>query len=65
MESTIKWQTGMPSEAGTYIVTKKDWSVKVTNFRQYGAVDEYYFSDCIIAWCKLSDIEPYKDETNK
>lgn len=61
MESTIKWQTGKPKEEGLYIVTTLGGNV---------CIDEYYNKCgwvrikevCIVAWCKLSDIEPYKDK---
>lgn len=61
MESTIKWQTGMPKEKGDYLVTLKNGCVFVDNF---GILEKKWFiynSDFVLAWCKLSDIEPYKE----
>ena len=63
MESVIKWQTGEPKETGEYLVTTSDGIV------DYDIV--YINSKCkmlfgnfdnVLAWCKLSDIEPYKEE---
>ena len=62
MEIIIKWQTGEPKEEGWYIVTKSDGVVKIARFRPSSAFDIAFFKEFIIAWCKLSDIEPYKEE---
>lgn len=61
MESIIKWQTGEPKESGSYLVTLR-----------FGLIEEDSWNNIIqrwsrnngevIAWCKLSDIEPYKEE---
>lgn len=69
MESIIKWQTGEPKEDGCYIVTiensSKETGVTVLN---YGTKNKKFllvglYPDLkIIAWCNLSDIEPYKTE---
>ena len=63
MESVIKWQTGEPKTVGRYLVQTKDdemqisiWSNFTKSWRLYGKFE-------IIAWCKLSDIEPYKEES--
>ena len=77
MESTIKWQTGEPKENGTYLVTYRFGHYTIENTMEkiydisigtsywvsfwHNYDDEH--SDCrVIAWCKLSDIEPYKEE---
>lgn len=62
MESVIKWQTGKPKESGSYIVTLR-----------FGLIEEDSWNNIIqrwsrnngevIAWCKLSDIKPYKEES--
>lgn len=61
--SSIKWQTGEPKETGEYLITTSDGNV------YYDIV--YTNSKCkmlfwnfnnVLAWCKLSDIEPYKEE---
>lgn len=65
MESVIKWHTGEPEEKGDYLVALKNGCVKVDNF---GILEKKWFvfnSDFILAWCKLSEIEPYKEETMK
>lgn len=69
MESTIKWHTGEPKEGGEYIVTLYNG---VITYDEYCCVtssdgDDVFFwnnwdEDSIIAWCKLSDIKPYKEE---
>lgn len=66
-QSAIKWQTGEPKENGEYLVSLEDGSVCRDEWR------ELYCEDCVkcwvynegevTAWCKLSDIEPYKEET--
>ena len=65
----IKWKTGKPKERGEYLVTLLSGKVKVAEFYKYKVADKEYW-DCIPygivgvkAWCKLSDIEPYKEET--
>ena len=64
--SVIKWHTGEPKEPGSYLVSPTDGSI---DFDFYNRSVEYYFFWCqyeddeIIAWCKLSDIKPYKKET--
>ena len=60
--SSVKWQTGEPKESGYYIVTLR-----------FGLIEEDSWNNIIqrwsrnngevIAWCKLSDIETYKEET--
>lgn len=62
MESVIKWQTGIPTEKGRYILSIKgsrkidtdNWSIYTKNWYHYN-------NDYVLAWCKLSDIEPYKE----
>lgn len=59
--SILHWQTGKPEESGSYIVTLR-----------FGLIEEDSWNNIIqrwsrnngevIAWCKLSDIEPYKEE---
>lgn len=63
--SIINWQIGKPKEIGYYLVTltnnKVDWD-------EYNGITEDELDwfehdiDEVIAWCKLSDIEPYKEE---
>lgn len=62
MESVINWQTGEPKESGRYIVTECDGHVTTINFQPKELVDVDYFNSVVKAWCKLSDIEPYKED---
>ena len=64
MESVIKWQTGEPKEEGCYLVTYQTSHgkfIEITQYEEYGW-DIYTSASCkIIAWCPLSEIEPYKE----
>lgn len=61
--SQIKWQKGKPKEEGVYLVTTIFGEVKTSTYIKAKAIDFGVFSQDVIAWCKLSDIEPYKEET--
>lgn len=64
MESKIKWQTGKPNEEGKYLVSTKDGNVLMGVYiatLKYGNHWVLIGDDNVIAWCKLSDIEPYKE----
>lgn len=64
MESVIKWQTGEPKEAGEYLVTTLDGLIDYDFFCKLSDGDLFWVSlNNVSAWCKLSDIEPYKEET--
>ena len=62
-------QTGKPKEKGEYLVTLFNGEI---TFNEYCCItnsdeeEEFFWSnwddDSIIAWCSLSDIEPYKNE---
>ncbi len=60
MESIIKWQTGEPKEDGTYIITTDEGKIAIASFLIGYSPDIEFFKICVTAWCKLSDIEPYK-----
>lgn len=62
MESVIKWQTGEPKETGLYLVTKPNLIID-TNYYEAGIGWRVLNKTLVTAWCKLSDIEPYKEET--
>ena len=69
MESTIKWQTGDPKHDGLYIVTIFDFVQKINICSILERVGYKWINeslevrkDNIKAWCKLSDIKPYKKE---
>ena len=68
MESKIKWQTGEPKHDGVYIVTSFDSSQKINICRVLEKVGYKWMNGSlevrcynIKAWCKLSDIKPYKE----
>ena len=67
--SHIHWQTGEPKHDGFYIVTSFDFLRKVDTCSILEKVGYKWKNgslevrECHIkAWCKLSDIEPYKEE---
>ena len=62
--STIHWQTGEPKEAGYYIVTTHEYTVRVAVYSPFfkGWYINRVSVEGIIAWCKLSDIKPYNNE---
>lgn len=63
MESVIKWQTGKPTTVGRYLVQTKDNGLQITIWSNFTQSWSLYDNFEIIAWCKLSDIEPYKEDT--
>lgn len=66
--SIIKWKTGKPKEFGEYLVTLQDGSIQVDSWEYDVICDEEgipfwrLYTYNVTAWCKLSDIEPYKEE---
>ena len=65
MESTIKWQTGTPTIGGEYLVCLKNGSVITDKFLVADGLEgdwKRFNKSYVIAWCKLSDIKPYKEE---
>lgn len=60
--SAIKWQTGEPKEQDLYIATTNEGEVVIVGCCPELEQDVAFFKNNIIAWCKLSDIEPYKEE---
>lgn len=63
--SIIEWRTGIPTEGGGYLVTTSDNQIKVdrwnTIFKQWDTFDHEDINISVIAWCHLSEIEPYKE----
>lgn len=62
---SIPWQTGEPKETAHCLVCTHSGDVKILTWIStikcwvaYGLEEDYD----VIAWCKLSDIEPYKDK---
>lgn len=63
IKSIIKWQTGKPKDTGSYLITTINrnvcydyWTVFPTN-----SCWQYHSKFDVVAWCKLSDIKPYKN----
>lgn len=65
--SKIQWHTGEPKENGEYLVTLEDGSVCRDEWRELYCEDDIkcwvYNEGEVIAWCKLSDVKPCKEET--
>lgn len=67
--SVVEWQTGNPTEEGECIVTLDNG---VVTYDEYccatdGDGDDMFFwrywdEDKVVAWCKLSNIKPYKEK---
>lgn len=66
MESTIKWQIGTPIKKGEYLVScggRKEVLIFYWHEDRFWVYDEQIMPNRIVkAWCKLSDIKPYKEE---
>ena len=64
--SIIHWHTGEPKENGEYLVSLEDGSVCRDEWRELYCGDDIkcwvYNEGEVKAWCKLSDIVPYKEE---
>lgn len=75
-ESIIKWQTGTPTVEGTYLVSIKycyledlnngikeyGHTIGLTNWEGFWANYDDRESECYVtAWCKLSNVEPYRE----
>lgn len=65
MGTVIKWQIGEPKENGSYIVSIKGIESHFVTCAIYNCVTGWchWKKEEIISWCKLSDIEPYNEET--
>ena len=63
MESKIKWQKGKPKENGEYLITTNIGTVLIARWNGTSQLIGRMTLDIEYkAWCKLSDIEPYKKE---
>lgn len=62
MESVIKWNAGKPKEEGRYLVTTIDGHIATAVMIKNDLHDKYFFNQYVKAWCKLSDIKPYKEK---
>ena len=68
MESVIKWRTGTIEKQGKYIITLKNCVVIVDDYCidvTFNGNKQKFFKiineENILAWCLLSEIEPYKE----
>ena len=61
MESVIKWQIGIPTGKGQYIITTKD-GVGCIYFEPKDVCDVGFFKQFVIAWYPLNDIKPYQED---
>ena len=63
MVSKVEWQTGVPKERGAYIVSLANGEVGYDYFGFWDSVKwvwQFNMDSEVKAWCKLSNIEPYK-----
>lgn len=62
--SIVHWQTGEPKESGAYLITTYNGKVFADYWRIFPNRSGWDYCDKfdVKAWCKLSDIEPYKEE---
>ena len=60
MESVIKWQIGEPKEDCNCITTIDTGDIVMVSFSIH--YKWYHYTDRVIAWCPLSEIEPYKEK---
>ena len=60
--SLIKWQTDDPKEDGCYLVTVKGTYDIFVSCAYYSHLRGWSHWANVLAWCKLSDIKPYKEE---
>lgn len=63
MKRIIKWQTGFPNIEGEYLITETNSVVSVDC---WCVLEHYQYwtrhrDNEVVAWCKLSEIEPYKE----
>lgn len=70
--SIIHWETGEPKEEGEYLVVVYGRKIEVDYWFAWDDIKDGRITKCfswkenwyrkIIAWCKISDIKPYKEE---
>ena len=61
--SVIKWKTGEPNINGAFLVAYKNSVCKFERKRGFWMYCGLIINDKdVVAWCKLSDIKPYKEE---
>lgn len=60
-KNIIEWQTGTPDTNCNCIVTIEIYNKRKIAFEYFDTVFGWRNYKTIIAWCKLSDIELYKE----
>ena len=62
--SIIHWHTGEPKESGYYLITTDSGRITTDMWRIFPNRSswEYRKKSQVVAWCKLSDVEPSKEE---
>ena len=62
--SIVHWQTGEPKEGGYYLITTDSGRITTDLWRIFPNRSSWEYRDKfgVVAWCKLSDIKPYKEE---
>lgn len=60
--SVVEWQTGEPKTVGRYLVQTKDNGLQISIWSNFTKSWSLYGKFEIIAWCKLSNIKPYKEK---
>lgn len=56
--SIVHWHTGEPKKKGEYLVNYTDGSIGIADYHYW---KWQFYNNRVVAWCKLSDIEPYKE----
>jgi hypothetical protein len=65
MKSEIKWQTGIPTESGKYLITLWDGFVTTDIWIEDKQNWWQFYPKNIITWCPLKTITPFKEMINK
>ena len=60
--NVVEWQTGEPKTHGRYLVQTKEDGFQIAFWSAYVKTWSLYHNSEIIAWCKLSDVKPYKNK---
>ena len=62
MESIIKWRTGFPDIKGEYLITEDNGEITTDCWYvlEHYSYWVHHRADEVVAWYKLSEIEPYK-----
>lgn len=60
-KNIIEWQTGVPDTNCSCVVTIEINGKRKVASEYFDVIFGWRNYNTIIAWCKLSDIEPYKE----